>query len=571
MPTLLLGLALLAAGQTPAVPEGWRSSRLASGVVEYVPGDLKAGETFRISIFPPQPLGGVGILDWTKARIAGDAALPGKLSGAPKMEASSDTGGLFTQMSALPDGSVLAGLYTGMAVGTEGRLMRLTMSTQEGLYERYAAPTGAFMAALRAGVGEAKATPHKTAPEGAGTVAANAVYGKMLPQSLAEFRIGGPLKPGIYEGKRIYEGKNGFTTDMRLYLHDNGEYRILFKNEGGTQFGMPDLGDEGDYGYDAETGQIQIGRLFNLGNDRSNPMGKHTLVLTDPSGTPVVYGRDDRGFNFLRTILVYKGPVDQPSPTLAKQILAEREAAERRYKWITAPGKGLQAAQIHAVYHSLKVVSGGMGGAVSQNSVYVLLKDGTIYDGLPVPPDQFDASTARRREPERWGRWKTANGKVLVAWPDAPGKWSPLVGVPARPGGATTRLEGRYGTGSSFVGIGASSWALWGVTFKGNRFVKDSRGGSGNYSSAPLPGTLSVNTVYDDDTSSTSAMGDGIVVASSNKIDARRTRSGTYAVEGFTLVLKYDDGRVVRQPFFMSSNGKGVWFEGSYLTLDDVR
>ena len=559
MAAIALAFALLLA-QAPTTPAGWKRTELAGGGVEVVPRDLKAGETFRVAVYPPKPLGDATIQDWIVARIAEDGAL-GKAQGEAKLQSQSANGALFIQPFVTKGGETVYALYTAFANGGKAKMMRIVLSAQEGLYARY---TDALAPMIK-GLNESAALIETKG----GTVASDPVYARLLPKVFADYRIGGTLKTGIYEGKRIYEGKNGSTTETRLSLYPNGEYRILFKGEDDKDFHLPNLGGEGEYGYKEPKGTLEIGNGFNLNNNRSDPADEHCLLLTDPEGRPWIYARDDRGFNYLRTLLVYKGPVDSPSPTLAKQVRAEREAAAKRFKWITAAHKGLQPAQIHSIRHRQKSIVSGMGGAVAQNDVYILLKDGSIYDGMPVAPDMFDAPTSRRKEPEKWGVWKASGGKILVAWKDSNGRFEPLDADPVKPATATTRLTGRYGTGSSSSTIGFSSWAIWGVTFKGDRFVKDRRGGAGNYNSIPTPGSVSINTVYDDDSSSTSAIGDGIVVASNNKADGRRTRTGSYAFDGYTLVLKYDDGRVIRHPFFLSPSGKGIWFEGNYLTTDN--
>ena len=42
-------------------------------------------------------------------------------------------------------------------------------------------------------------------------------------------------------------------------------------------------------------------------------------------------------------------------------------------------------------------------------------------------------------------------------------------------------------------------------------------------------------------------------------------RSGSYRLDGYTMELHYDDGRVVRQLFFTNNDRSFIWFAGSQL------
>lgn len=133
------------------------------------------------------------------------------------------------------------------------------------------------------------------------------------------------------------------------------------------------------------------------------------------------------------------------------------------------------------------------------------------------------------------------------------------------PGAAQTRLEGRYAA----VRTGFQSHQFWGVTFgKNGRFSKDSRGGvsTGNI---PIEGGLTPNvtTTWDDGGSGTSITGGGVGGGTFQKQNPNGDRQGAYSINGYTITLRYDNGKVERLPFFFNGTGRQqVWFEGGLLS-----
>ncbi len=208
-----------------------------------------------------------------------------------------------------------------------------------------------------------------------------------------------------------------------------------------------------------------------------------------------------------------------------------------------------------------------------EDETYLLLKDGTLKDGLPVAPDEMDASLSRRREPVKWGRWRKQRTQVLAAWPDRPNHYEALVGTMAIAGKPGERLSGRYAagstTGSSLMG---GSYRIWGVTFTPDgRFKKDNRGGSSSGTFGQTMNDFSVDTAYNDEGSVTSFSTPSTVGYARRKTKGSN-RAGTYTISGYTLVLHYDNGRVARLPFFFASEKrKQLFFDGDMLSLDDPK
>jgi len=387
-----------------------------------------------------------------------------------------------------------------------------------------------------------------------------------LPTTPAGMTPGGKLVPGIYAGNAVYSDDSKIRGRYRLYLFASGEYSMC--DADGVE--IRDLG-AGNYGYDTITGKMNLANytVYSLYNNRSDPNDQFCLYGHGADGKPYLHAGENRGFSYLTTILRYVGPLDRLSPKQAEAQKAAQETEEKRYKFVTAPGKGVQAAQIAGVLYHLTVKQGD--GVSSKSETYLLLKDGTIHDGLPVAPDELDVSLSRRREPEKWGRWRKQGSVYAAAWLDQPNHFEPLQGEMALPAQRGERLAGRFGTGSTSGSmVFGGGWNLWGVTFSpGDRFLKDRQGG---YSSGSLGQTMngfSADTAYDDEGSSTLAISPGVSVSASSKKPGGH-RGGTYSLSGYTLTLRYEDGRVARLPFFFTSAKRsGIYFEGTNMTHDD--
>ncbi len=381
---------------------------------------------------------------------------------------------------------------------------------------------------------------------------------------------GGAVKPGLYVGDEVctgIEGKELWRNHWRLSLYADGEWRI-----GDEHDKPPRYSDTGRYTYDPHTGKMNIDGSFHLSNDGIDPGDAVCVYGRDSAGTPVIVGKDT--ITDVVAVLRYAGPAPRLAPNAEARAKAAQEAEAKRYKWVTRPGQGLKDAQIAAVVHNYhaQVYYGGSGlGTTITDEPYLLLRDGTIHDGLPVAPDQMDVSLSRRREPEKWGRWHQSGGRFLVSWDGGAEPYKPLPGKTVLPGAPGTRLSGRWGAGESSSSLMGGSYRLFGVTFTPDgRFVKDERGGGGNSQFMQTGGAPAIGTEYDDNGSSTAVLGGGFTVATSRKGSPASHRSGTYAINGWAMTLRYDDGRVERMPFFFADPAyEELYFEGTKMGRDD--
>ena len=143
-----------------------------------------------------------------------------------------------------------------------------------------------------------------------------------------------------------------------------------------------------------------------------------------------------------------------------------------------------------------------------------------------------------------------------------------MQGLSAVPGAAGTRVAGSFGAsrGSGAIGPGQTlSVTRWGLTLgQTGRFAKD---WSSNSSSIGIgEGAVSVQSGSNNGESYAGAMGAGVVVGSIQKKNPNGDREGTYAINGYAITLRYDNGRVERLPFFFDSAKQSrVWFEGGLM------
>lgn len=570
-----------------SAPAGWTTS-IDRSVESFIPADVPMGATFAIAAFPAQPTGGREPTAWLDAHAIADVAAMKNARAGRRTPVMTHRGGLLSTSHQLrtTSGAQLVALYFGATLA-DGRirLLRVTASSAE-LLKRYegattdiisaiaAPPESTVAASVPAASAElnpqAPAPPTPTLPayddHDVSRISRNVLVRTPAPRRNA-FRAGGALQPGRYVGRQIYTDSREVRTEMTLWLFANGEYRQEYRNS------REDL-REGEFAYDPVTGRIDLewGSLMTITNSRIDPNVDFAVIGKAEDGTPALLAENDRGFHTLLTLLVRTGPNDRPNPSRAKEIAAAAAAESARYKHVVPAGQGVQESQIAGVYlHSVMHQTMGLSfqlGVSSTLNLYLLLNDGTIHDGLPVAPDEMDIATSRRREPERWGRWRRAAGGIEVSWNASPNDWKPLEGERMQKPRDGEELRGRFSGGESSAAGDASSFSLYGVTFgPGRSFATDSRGGSGTGSFTATMGGTSVQTTRDDEGSVTTASTPDVGVSSARR-NAGPSRSGTYRISGWTLEARYSDGRVVRQPFFFVDDKRdAIYWQGKIVNL----
>jgi hypothetical protein len=245
------------------------------------------------------------------------------------------------------------------------------------------------------------------------------------------------------------------------------------------------------------------------------------------------------------------------------QALGSGEVEKRRPKVIAAtqaapPANGLKNAQILGIYTEGRNTV-GTGGFMTGFSIdgHLYLRDGTVMRDFDVAPAYVDVAGSRKKNPERWGRWRQSGKAVTVTWHDGAADTVEVSGENLMIGGSLgMRLQGHYrhakGGGTIVFGGGSSYFAESNYTFYADGTF--SSGGSSSFIAGPGPGGGET----------------AIALGGSQKAAAR----GRYAIDGYTMTLSYPDGRLARLSFAAYAheidkpNRQGVMLNGTYYFLD---
>ena len=232
-----------------------------------------------------------------------------------------------------------------------------------------------------------------------------------------------------------------------------------------------------------------------------------------------------------------------------------------------AKGAGLDARQLEAILFSWEQVYEITGLQLHENA-YLLLKDGSYRNAVPQESlDDFDVAADRERNARRWGTWRREAGKYQLAERGAAHFHTPdhqTVQLPARLG---ETLEGSWSAGSGGTVGSVGYWSQTSVSLTAaGRFTRSSSGGAGGSSSPGTDYNVTSMTVHNDE-GSASSVGSAVFGGGGSSSNGKTlaNRSGSYRLDGYTMELHYDDGRVVRQLFFTNNDRSFIWFAGSQL------
>ena len=562
--TLLVGTSLNARAQTSIeAPAGWTTQTKTSGAQTFTPPDLAAGEIYSVTIYDSAALKGQTLPEYLRKFAGPVGAKTGQLMAPLKIQ----TSGLFAAGGGVyrgPNGKELGVAFTGDAPDSRHIYVSRILFSSAAVLERYQKISGEIassrIALARREAGE------------------NVVR---VPERVGEkLKPGGDLVPGIYEGKQFWDEEIKYR--LRLYIYPSGEFQ--FKSDGDSEFRdrWGSTSGVGEVAYNRNTGQMSLGNDFGMTNDGSDQNAQFCYYGRDSAGKPAIFSRKTDYFRTQSTFLILTkslAPSASPSEIKARKDAkiakdAAIQAEKDRFKWVTAPGKGVQTAQIQAVWlHSELQVDVGFGSSLSHDT-YLLLKDGTIYRGLPVAPDEIDIVKSRANEPKNWGRWKRAGKGYQVSWAGAP--YKALEGEATVPASANQKLNGYWGSSQGYNNFGSSFSRSWGITFApGGRFQT----GSSSVSSASfgLAGGGTVSRADDEGSESLTAGPNYSVGTSTSKKNPLANRQGTYSLSGYVLTLRYDNGKIERAPFFFLPSDKPkdaqkfLWYFGSMISRDHVK
>jgi hypothetical protein len=519
-------------------PAGW--TRVAGeGAEIHQPQDLQAGEIMQVAFYPRASMGADSNLEvWLRKVMTKDMPPEGKWSGEVQAERATDNVVMGSRHWRDAHGALSLAMYS--AVTLDGLSVRMARLLDSGspASQRHRQAAKALIAQMAA------------AETRAASAAGRATKIEALPPPVKGIQPGGPIVPGLYSGNYIADRRDVlYRLDVMLFA--NGEYDFIGRRD-----------SAGTIRYSETTGKLDL--KDPLWNNIYNPKEVFCIYGRNAKGEPVIHHEDLYCCGGYRIELRRVGDVDRDPPSVAKQKQEAEHAEAARYKFVTEPGKGIAAKDIEALAYRWEQVS-VVGGLEMCYYAYLLLKDGSVHNGLPVPPQDMNVADSKKYDANRWGRWRKNGSGYEFAWGKGDGfKQMSRLNV-VSPAQTNQRLQGTWGTSWSVSTGGGGSWSFWGVTLNSDgRFEKYRRGGHGASNPAA---EVAAGVVYDDEGSSSTVSGPNVGGGASSKSNkTKAVRSGTYSLNGYTMELRYGNGTVVRLPFFLSGkDNPSIWFEGDML------
>lgn len=232
------------------------------------------------------------------------------------------------------------------------------------------------------------------------------------------------------------------------------------------------------------------------------------------AGDPVLAARSERSYASTDTSEVEQSKVEAAGRDI--RVDTSSEAARNN----------AGAVKVEGVYQTTRPpIYIGTGGWSYSEDLYVFFENGVVRDGLNGAPEHTDFSE-RARAPSKWGRWSKIKNGADVVWDDGKretlGKGSQTFAL-CKPG-PSDPLTGRYQKTISPLGY--------------SRVLLRS---TGDFSMNYTPGGQGID-------------GD---------------REGTYAFQGYTLVLDLSDGQTERYGACFPGRGYDMMYlNGLRLTKD---
>ncbi len=171
------------------------------------------------------------------------------------------------------------------------------------------------------------------------------------------------------------------------------------------------------------------------------------------------------------------------------------------------PGTGVPIGQLAAILYA----------PLESSSVFVLFKDGSFHETLPMALEDWNAAGSRRSDTDNWGKWKKAKDDGEYEMQYGPDDVVTIAAARVPPAAKGVALDGRYilDTDEAAPDLSANN----AIEFTGDRF---------------------------------------------RMAEASAVKSGDYAISNYTIELRFDDGQTRRLPFFTipaeePDDEPGIW------------
>lgn len=209
------------------------------------------------------------------------------------------------------------------------------------------------------------------------------------------------------------------------------------------------------------------------------------------------------------------------------------------YDAYLAPGRGIPAQQVEGVYHHWNWMMMLNAGMIDTGADYILFKNGEVWRHPQLPPQDVDVSKAKQVAAADWGSWQRTGSVIVIRMPGGrEERYQPAQFVRYEAAPRNQRVEGSWHTTLSQVSQ-AGGQSVSGVAT--NTIVLHADGG---FEWQGLSGASFQNGP------AAARAGGGTFT------NSRPALVGHYLIDGYTLELRYDDGRVERDLFYWAG-GEG--------------
>ena len=208
------------------------------------------------------------------------------------------------------------------------------------------------------------------------------------------------------------------------------------------------------------------------------------------------------------------------------------------YDAYLAPGRGIPPQQVEGVYHHWNWMMMLNAGMIDTGADYILFKNGEVWRHPQLPPQDVDVSKAKQVAAADWGSWQRAGSVIVIRMPGGhEERYQPTQFVRYEAAPKNQRVEGSWHTTLSQVSNTGGQSVTGAAT---NTLVLHADGG---FEWRGFSGASFQN-------------GTGAARAGGAFANSRPAHIGHYLIDGYTLELRYDDGRVERDLFYWAG-GEG--------------
>jgi hypothetical protein len=207
--------------------------------------------------------------------------------------------------------------------------------------------------------------------------------------------------------------------------------------------------------------------------------------------------------------LPHIAPATVPAVPVTIAVAPVVASAASAYPFVTTAGAGVPMGQVASILYA----------PLESSEVFVLFKDGSFHENLPVALEQWNLAASRSNDPSSWGKWKPAEDAGDFEMQYAADDVVTISATKIKPAKSGMIVEGSYQKSDAQENSSDE------VRFAGNRFEISKNGKS-----------------------------DG----------------GTYRIDGYSVIFTHDDGKVEHMPFFVvppeeDGDDPAIWLGDSLL------